>query len=64
MKALLIFFFDTDQGKSLSLICGSLRWLFDEIDSWKTEYEELLKPIELTNETQSVEIMKIKFDLT
>ena len=34
------------KGKSLSLICGSLRWLFDEIQSWKDEYEELLKPVE------------------
>lgn len=31
----------------MSLICGSLRWLFDEIQSWKDEYEELLKPFEV-----------------
>jgi hypothetical protein len=42
------------KGKSLSLICGSLRWLFDEIQSWRDEYEELLKPIETKNESRSI----------
>jgi hypothetical protein len=40
------------KGKSLSLICGSLRWLFDEIQSWRDEYEELSKPIETKNESR------------
>jgi hypothetical protein len=40
------------KGKSLSLICGSLRWLFDEIQSWRDEYEELSKPIETKNESK------------
>ena len=40
------------QGKSLSLICGSLRWLFDEIQSWRDEYEELLKPADNKKESR------------
>ncbi len=47
-----LLFFSILKGKSLSLICGSLRWLFDEIQSWRNEYEELLKPIETKNESR------------
>ena len=55
------FVFSLSKGKSLSLICGSLRWIFDEIQSWKDEYEELLKPVETKNESRYIDELWLCF---